>query len=326
MGRGKMRVGLVPKKIRDKNGKATTVWVRAGEKQKPKDMTQTPEFKKWFGKSKMVNNDGSPMVVYHGTNREFSEFSMDKGHSHDLGFYGRGIYFTFGGSWSKGEASYYGNRVVEAYLKIEKPFVFSSLSEYKGVDISILGTESMVFLWNIAKKFPEIAKGFKLEKRGKFNRELGDYGEREPTTYVPATILPALVEKYAKKLKTFEIKNNQGEDVVSGYVKSETITSKRDDGSTYSWESTEDLGRWNLVKKDGKQTEKNKKETEIGMIFEAIEKYEGLSTSYMPEGLTTRHPELTEAIKKRGYDGILQTLEGDEVVVFSPSQIRIKNK
>jgi hypothetical protein len=31
--------------------------------------TDTPQFKKWFGKSKIVNEDGSPKVVYHGTDR-----------------------------------------------------------------------------------------------------------------------------------------------------------------------------------------------------------------------------------------------------------------
>jgi hypothetical protein len=33
------------------------------------NQTDTPQFKKWFGKSKIVNEDGSPKVVYHGTDR-----------------------------------------------------------------------------------------------------------------------------------------------------------------------------------------------------------------------------------------------------------------
>lgn len=33
-------------------------------------------FKHWFGQSKVVNEDGSPRVVYHGTDADFSEFHM----------------------------------------------------------------------------------------------------------------------------------------------------------------------------------------------------------------------------------------------------------
>ena len=35
---------------------------------------ETPAFKKWFGDSKIVDEDGNPLVVYHGTKREFNVF------------------------------------------------------------------------------------------------------------------------------------------------------------------------------------------------------------------------------------------------------------
>lgn len=34
----------------------------------------TPEFKKWFGKSKVVDAEGKPLVLYHGTNADITEF------------------------------------------------------------------------------------------------------------------------------------------------------------------------------------------------------------------------------------------------------------
>ena len=34
----------------------------------------TPEFKRWFGKSKIVDEDGNPKVMYHGTARDITEF------------------------------------------------------------------------------------------------------------------------------------------------------------------------------------------------------------------------------------------------------------
>jgi hypothetical protein len=36
--------------------------------------TDTPQFKKWFGDSKVVNDDGSPKVMYHGTQADITEF------------------------------------------------------------------------------------------------------------------------------------------------------------------------------------------------------------------------------------------------------------
>ena len=38
---------------------------------------ETPEFKRWFGNSKVVDADGKPLVVYHGTTADFSEFDPD---------------------------------------------------------------------------------------------------------------------------------------------------------------------------------------------------------------------------------------------------------
>jgi hypothetical protein len=39
-----------------------------------KDQTNTPEFKKWFGDSKVVDADGKPLVVYHGTGESIKQF------------------------------------------------------------------------------------------------------------------------------------------------------------------------------------------------------------------------------------------------------------
>ncbi|MGP9490817.1 PLxRFG domain-containing protein [Psychrobacter sp. AOP7-B1-24] len=39
------------------------------------DDVHTPAFKKWFGDSKVVDGNGNPLVVYHGTNANFNTFS-----------------------------------------------------------------------------------------------------------------------------------------------------------------------------------------------------------------------------------------------------------
>jgi GNAT superfamily N-acetyltransferase len=83
------------------------------------DITQTPEFKKWFGESKVVDADGKPLVVYHGTSTAFEEFDFSK-----IGELGRtegaGFYFTnkksVAAAYQKGDAP-----VMEVYLSLQNP-------------------------------------------------------------------------------------------------------------------------------------------------------------------------------------------------------------
>lgn len=42
-----------------------------------KAQTETPEFKRWFGDSKVVDSHGDPLVVFHGTASEFDEFGRE---------------------------------------------------------------------------------------------------------------------------------------------------------------------------------------------------------------------------------------------------------
>ena len=81
----------------------------------------SPAFKKWFRDSKVVDADGKPLVVYHGTSSEVDgpfAFRDDLiGGAHDDGFYGRGFYFAI----SAGEAQFYGRNVLDVYLSIQRP-------------------------------------------------------------------------------------------------------------------------------------------------------------------------------------------------------------
>lgn len=52
-------------------------------------------FRSWFGASKVVDGDGNPLMVYHGTNRRFASFDSSRfGESVDAGTLGQGFYFT----------------------------------------------------------------------------------------------------------------------------------------------------------------------------------------------------------------------------------------
>lgn len=90
-------------------------------------------FQKWFGDSKVLDENGDPLVVFHGTGQNFEAFDpqnpMTVG-GMDLETAGiKANFFTSNEevAWQFAEASAVGDevqeRVISAYLKIEKPYV-----------------------------------------------------------------------------------------------------------------------------------------------------------------------------------------------------------
>ena len=74
----------------------------------------TPAFKAWFGDSKVVDESGKPLVVYHGTNADFDTFDRGKASSAYGSKYG--FYFA-----NKEVAEDYGD-VKPFYLAMKKPY------------------------------------------------------------------------------------------------------------------------------------------------------------------------------------------------------------
>lgn len=83
-------------------------------KSKISSQTDTIQFRNWFGNSKIVNADGSPKVMYHGSQAQFDSFDRKKARS--SGTYGNGFYFTD----STSHAGTYGN-LYAVYLSIKNP-------------------------------------------------------------------------------------------------------------------------------------------------------------------------------------------------------------
>lgn len=77
-------------------------------------------FWRWFGDSKVVDDQGKPLVAYHGSRQKFTVFDYGK-----IGKQGRsegaGFYFTN----NKNVASVYGN-VMSVYLAIQKPMAYDA--------------------------------------------------------------------------------------------------------------------------------------------------------------------------------------------------------
>ena len=73
-------------------------------------------FKKWFGKSKVVDENGEPLVVYHGTDKQFTSFDPEK----SIG--GQHWFTSDKSAIESGEVGAQGKGIImETYLNIEKP-------------------------------------------------------------------------------------------------------------------------------------------------------------------------------------------------------------
>lgn len=89
------------------------------------------KLKQWFGNSKVVDADGKPLVMYHGTLKAgFTEFSPDKaGSSTDAGWLGKAFYFTdstelanlYAGAEDNIDLPQYRSGIYPVYLKMENP-------------------------------------------------------------------------------------------------------------------------------------------------------------------------------------------------------------
>lgn len=76
--------------------------------------TETPEFKAWFGGSKVVDADGKPAVMYHGTSTDITKFNMPAFFTdlpENTEFY----------SMERGEDE--GGRTIPVFLSIKKPLI-----------------------------------------------------------------------------------------------------------------------------------------------------------------------------------------------------------
>lgn len=276
-------------------------------------------FKEWFGASKMVDEQGNPLVCYHGTNSKFDAFKTGN-RANDKGFYGDGFYFTFRRSGGgKGEASYYGKNVMDVFLRVENPFDFSDLHKYKGEEIHFVKTETYVFLYNLAKIFPELGDKLFLNREVRQKSKHDEYHYETVETPLSASELVELVDKYSKDLviNKYNYENGKISRIINcGYFKSKTKIVKYTDsnGVEGEYENQEEFGRIDDNLSDIKK--------ECILLFEGLEKHEKINVDLHPEGYMTRNPIITEAIKKRGYDGIIQSYHGDEVVVFNSNQIK----
>jgi len=101
----------------------------------------TEAFQNWFGDSKVVDENGEPLVVYHGTDEQFDVFDPAKaGMGNDRGMRGRGLYF----SPNERTAASYGKNVMPVYVSIQNPFTPSDFASKEAI-AQRLGIDESIF-------------------------------------------------------------------------------------------------------------------------------------------------------------------------------------
>jgi hypothetical protein len=130
----------------------------------------TPAFEEWFGDSKVVDENGDPLVVYHGTGAEFDAFDLDAGEGNDVGFHfgttlaanerlaGIKEAVARGDRFDEGDS-----KVLELFLRIENPLRLSETRNGNWQPIDIL---------NQLFEGDEIHPAFKSDAEKFFNDEL----------------------------------------------------------------------------------------------------------------------------------------------------------
>jgi hypothetical protein len=123
-------------------------------------------FNKWFGNSKVVDAKGDPLVVYHGTLRNFAAFdkSAPKGSSVPNATDYLGIFFSTSASDAGGYAQKEGANIIPVFLSIKNPM---PISVDKWVSMSN-SSKGYVQVRNLLKKATENGNdGFVVKGRTK---------------------------------------------------------------------------------------------------------------------------------------------------------------
>ena len=101
-----------------KNGEKVNKKYALSSKMDSEGRILSAEQQRYFADSKVTDNDGNLLVVYHGTNNDF--YTFDSGRvGKGIDQFGSGYYFTT----NKDHAGAYGNRTIEGYLNLKNPFI-----------------------------------------------------------------------------------------------------------------------------------------------------------------------------------------------------------
>lgn len=304
------------------------------------------------GWSDTISEDGNLFEVYHGTNSD-DFFVFDKGSigsANDMGWYGKGYYFAF----SESEAKYYGSRVMKCYLNIKNPFNFTEeMQSFDGVKDGSIAFDFGSFVLNLAEKFPDIAKKITTDYALKYN----SYGESDIAEITFTELANKIKELYyGDRFDVVKFTSSNGD--IYKYAIRNNVKNLDIDAETKKLIIDKRLDSDYMAKLAYEKKEIN--DAQFDKLLEIYEKYsyselrdQYLYTQYqtkeealkdklsavivymrdhiyrdmdmhMPEYyMQSIGNDFREGLIKKGYDGVIQSSTGDEVVAFYENQIKL---
>jgi hypothetical protein len=284
----KISINKIIKDIKEHYGSQTNTETNIKDSQ---GRTLSKEQQEYFKDSKIRNDKGELLEVYHGTNNDFTVF--DKSYlgsaSGDVGFLGDGFYFAT----HKGEADYYGGKSMKTYLNVINPYNIQDLHKYKGMDLRGEDSNPYIEIKNLVDMNPEW-KDIKI----RYGNTYGDIANATDE------ILNSIsVEDLGETDNGHQYKVNVGNDF--------------DIVNTINNYSIDEL------KADAFTREMRNK---FGFI-NSSDVIQDITDEARMRKLNNQKPVKTfsEVLEENGYDGIIQgekASDTDEIVVFNPNQIK----
>jgi hypothetical protein len=155
----------------------------------------TEAFKKWFGDSKVVDTNGNPLVVYHGTRGNFNEFKGTR----------EGIFFSkdplVASKFAANSMLYTGDEaltenanVMPVYLRMEKPFDASNRANVAKVvsqledkrDVAAFKEGASKLDWQILERYADF-----IEQAGFDGYFVNEFGEDNIVVFDPKQVKSA---------------------------------------------------------------------------------------------------------------------------------------
>lgn len=255
----------------------------------------------------MKNGYDGSYYFYHGTNSDnFNVFDKSYiGAANDSGFFGKGFYFAY----SKGEASYYGRNVKKAYLRITKPFDFQQ-EMYMLDGKRSQGRADIAFIVNFTNKFPELAEKHSVSyvEKGSDNVKTMPYAEFSELFMKYYNSVDFKVEKLENTDNEFAVLADKYTQTYEGADgKKHKFTDYKFNQRVYGQDAANDKVMLTM-----KYIEK--------VVFDYVDT--GTSNIAGVASVIMESPEFSSKLRKLGYDGVIQSKDGDEAVVFDSEQIK----
>lgn len=255
----------------------------------------------------MKNGYDGSYYFYHGTNSDnFNVFDKSYiGAANDSGFFGKGFYFAY----SRGEASYYGRNVKKAYLRITKPFDFQQEMYMLGGKRS-RGRADIAFIVNFTNKFPELAEKHSVSyvEKGSDNVKTMPYAEFSELFMKYYNSVDFKVEKLENTDNEFAVLADKYTQTYEGADgKKHKFTDYKFNQRVYGQDAANDKVMLTM-----KYIEK--------VVFDYVDT--GTSNIGGVASVIMESPEFSSKLRKLGYDGVIQSKDGDEAVVFDSEQIK----